>query len=340
MTITSRLVLVLTVMSAMWSCKQKPADAKVADKPRIIMNDAGLLSILDTSATIEVLAEGFNWSEGPLWLKGQNKLIFTDVPENTAYSWDEKNGKQVYLKPSGFTLMSGQDKREGANGLALDPQGRLILCQHGNRKVARMERPVESPKDTFSWLAGSYQGKSLNSPNDLHILPDGEIFFTDPPYGLPGGDQDTAKALPFNGVYRLTAKGELILLDSLLSKPNGIILTPDEKTMIVANSDPDHAVWMRYTLDANRRITHREVWADKTGLVKEGKKGLPDGLKLSRKGIVFATGPGGVLVFSLDGKWLGTIDTGQATANCALDSDENFLYMTADDYLMRVKLKQ
>jgi len=322
----------------MGSCREKPVQPS-ADVPKITMIDAAMAEIVDSTASIEVLAEGFNWSEGPLWLSAQNMLIFTDVPENTVYSWDEKNGKQVYLKPSGYTLITGTEKREGANGLALDPQGRLVLCQHGNRRVARMEAPLESPQDTFSWLAASYKGKKLNSPNDLQIMADGEIFFTDPPYGLPGGDQDTAKALRFNGVYRLGVNGEVILLDSLLTRPNGIILTPDARTMIVANSDPEKAIWMKYTLDENRKVTDRTLWADKTDLVKAGKKGLPDGLKLSRKGHVFATGPGGVLVFSLDGKWLGTIETGQATANCALDAEEKYLYMTADDYLMRVRLR-
>lgn len=337
-------------LTAMWllamgitmvaACKQKQ-DAPQASAPetRIIIEDPALLAIVDTASIIEVLAEGFNWSEGPLWLEDQNKLIFTDVPENTVYSWGATQGKQVYLTPSGYTELIGNEKREGANGLALDTAKNLVLCQHGNRRVARMDAPLARAEAKFVWLAETYKGKKFNSPNDLHIMSDGDIFFTDPPYGLPGGDTDPEKELEFNGVFRLSPNGEVYLLDSTLTRPNGIIISPDGRSMIVANSDPEKALWMWYDLNENRQVSSKKIWADMTDRVKAGKKGLPDGLKLSRRGHIFATGPGGVLVFAPDGRCLGTIDTGQATANCALDADEKYLYMTADNYLMRVRLK-
>lgn len=319
------------------SCKEKSVDLK-APNTRIEIYDAELLEILDTTAAIEVLADGFKWSEGPLWLPTENKMIFSDVPENTIYSWDEKNGKQVYLNPSGYTIINDKGGREGANGLMLDADGHLILCQHGNRAVAKMIAPLSAPIDSFDFLATTYNGKKFNSPNDLYIAKNGDIFFTDPPYGLPGQDQDSIKELPYNGIFRLKKDGTVLLLDSTMTKPNGIAFSPNEKIMYVANSDPDKAVWMKYELDQDKNITSRTLFADVTHLVPK-QKGLPDGMKVSNKGYIFASGPGGILLFNQDSRQLGLINTGQATANCALDADEKYLYMTAHSYLMRVKLK-
>lgn len=319
------------------SCKEK-ITTPATSVTKIEIYDPELLEIIDTNAVIEVLADGFKWSEGPLWLPTENKLIFTDVPDNTVYSWYEKNGKQIYLKPSGYTIINDKGGKEGANGLMLDGDGHLILCQHGNRTVAKMIAPLNAPVDSFEFLATTFMNKKFNSPNDLYIAKDGDIFFTDPPYGLPGQDQDSIKELAFNGVYRLKKDGSIVLLDSTLTKPNGIVFSADEKVMYVANSDPDHALWMKYEMDANKNITSRTLFAEVTHLVPT-QKGLPDGMKISKKGYIFASGPGGILVFNQDSRQLGVINTGQATANCALDADEKYLYMTAHSYLMRVKLK-
>jgi gluconolactonase len=327
------LLLLLNIVS----CKNKSADP-AAPGTKLEIYDPEMLEVVDSTAVIEVLTDGFVWSEGPLWLPVENKLIFTDVPENTIYSWDEKNGKQVYLKPSGYTIINDKGGKEGANGLMLDGAGQLILCQHGNRAVAKMMAPLTAPKDSFDFLATTYKGKKFNSPNDLYIAKNGDIFFTDPPYGLPGGDQDSIKELPYNGVFRLKPDGTILLLDSTLTKPNGIAFSPDEKVMYVANSDPDHALWMKYDMDDDKNITSRTLFAEVTHLVPK-QKGLPDGMKISKKGYIFASGPGGILVFNQDSRQLGVINTGQATANCALNADEKYLYMTAHSYLMRVKLK-
>lgn len=320
------------------SCQQKISSTAPKSAGYIEIYDPEMLQILDSNATIEVLADGFNWSEGPLWLASENKLIFTDVPENTIYSWDEKNGKQIYLKPSGYTIINPKGGTEGANGLALDLKGNLILCQHGNRAVAKMLTSLQSPRDSFEFLALTYRGRKFNSPNDVHITKDGEMFFTDPPYGLPGQDKDSIKELSYNGVYRLKTDGTIVLIDSSLTRPNGIALSADEKTLYVANSDPDKSFWKKYILDEQKNIIETSTFADVTHLVPKFK-GLPDGMKIGKNGYIYASGPGGILIFNQDSRHIGTINTGQATANCALDKDEKYLYMTADEFLMRVKLK-
>lgn len=331
---TIQLLLLLFVLV---SCRTNKNN-EINSIQKIEVFDPEMLTVVDTSSAIEVLADGFSWSEGPLWLKSENMLIFTDVPENKIYSWDEKNGKKLYLYPSGFTINDTRGGTEGANGLALNANNELILCQHGNRVVAKMLTALSSPKDSFQFLAQQFNGKKFNSPNDLHIAKNGDIYFTDPPYGLPGQDQDSIKELGFNGVYKLTKEGVVSLIDSTLARPNGIALSPDEKILYVANSDPEKAIWMKYQFDQNKNIISSAVFADKTSMVAT-QKGLPDGMKISSKGYIFATGPGGVLVFSPDGRHLGTFNTGYATANCALDHDESYLYMTAHNYLMRVKLR-
>lgn len=330
-----KFILLLAVIFIL-SCKEKTVEEN-DPVPKIEVLDAEMTTIVDTSMKIEILADGFTWSEGPLWLPSENKVIFSDVPENTIYSWDEKNGKKIYLKPSGYTISDTRGGKEGSNGLAINKENQLILCQHGNRSVAKMLSPLSNPKDSFLFLAEFYNGKKFSSPNDLYITTDGDIFFTDPPYGLPGMDNDSVKEIKFNGVYRLKSDGKILLLDSTLSKPNGIAFSIDERIMYVANSDPDSAIWKKYNLDENKKIVSDAIFANKTSLVANNK-GLPDGMKMSKKGYLFATGPGGVLVFSPDGRHLGTFNTGVATANCAFDSDEKYLYMTAHKYLMRIKL--
>jgi gluconolactonase len=300
--------------------------------------DAGLDKLILPAAPIEVIAEGFDWSEGPLWLPEQNKLIFSDIPPNKIYQWSETDGLSLYLTPSGYTGEQQRGGEVGANGLALDKQGRLVLCQHGDRRMARMEAPLPEPKPTFVTLAGAYEGKRLNSPNDAVYKSNGDLYFTDPPYGLEKNMDDPAKELPFQGVYRVTPDGTVHLLTKELSRPNGIAFSPDEKILYVANSDPERAIWMAYDVQPNGNITNGRVFFDATARVSK-EKGLPDGLKVNREGYLFATGPGGVLIFDANAKHLGTIRTGEATSNCAFGPEERTLYMTADDYLMRVKLK-
>lgn len=295
--------------------------------------------LIAADAEIEVLASGFNWSEGPLWLPEQEMLIFSDVPENRIYQWRPGDTTAtVYLEPSGFTGDTTRSNEPGSNGLALDNEGRLLLCQHGNRQVGRMTAPLDNPAPEFTALAEAYNGKRFNSPNDLVVDAAGNIYFTDPPYGLEKGVDDPVKELDYQGVYRLSPDGEVILLIDTLTRPNGIALSPDEETLYIAVSDPERAWYLAYQLDADGLVESGGILLDVTPLVGQAK-GLPDGLKVHDNGTLFATGPGGVLVISPEGRHLGTIRTGQATANCGFNPGQTMLYMTADSLLMRVPVK-
>lgn len=300
--------------------------------------DNSLDDIISQDATIEVLAEGFSWSEGPVWVPQHQMLLFADIPPNRIYQWTEQGGLELYLEPAGYTEAEDRGGEPGANGLLLDKDNRLVLCQHGDRRIARMEAPLDEPQPSFSTLAARYEGKRFNSPNDVVMKSNGELYFTDPPYGLEQGMDDPAKEIPFQGVYRLDTDGQVHLLTKDLSRPNGIAFSPDEKTLYVANSDPDRPILMAYEVEEDGNISNGRVFFDAAELSKTDK-GSPDGLKVNQNGILFATGPGGVLVIDPEGKHLGTIKTGQLTANCALNEQENMLYMTAHMYLMRVRLK-
>lgn len=300
--------------------------------------DDRLNNIIKPGAEIEILAEGFEWSEGPLWLAEHNKLLLSDIPANKIYQWTEANGLEPYLTPSGYTGQESRGGETGSNGLILDNQGRLVLCQHGDRRMARLMASLTEPKPIFTTLADNFEGKRLNSPNDAVYRSNGDLYFTDPPYGLEKNIEDPAKELPFQGVYRLATNGTLQLLTAELSRPNGLAFSPDEKILYVANSDPEKAIWMAYEVTTNGGIKNGRIFYDATPLTDKAK-GLPDGLKINRAGYLFATGPGGVFIFDQQAHHLGTIETGQSTSNCAFDADESTLYITADDYLMRVKLK-
>jgi len=303
----------------------------------IIKLDPRLDRVINTDAKIEVIAEGYKWSEGPLWIESEQMLIWSDVPENTLYSWKEGEKAKVYLQPSGYTGDTEQ-KREGSNGLLLNISGELILCQHGDRRMAKMDAPVASPKPQFVTIADRYNGKRFNSPNDAVYDKDGFLYFTDPPYGLEKQDEDPNKEIPFNGVYRVSPKGEVVLLTDELSRPNGIAFSPDYSKCYVANSDPEKAIWMVYEIKEDKSFKSGKVFFDATSMISEGK-GLPDGLKVNKENIIFATGPGGVFIFSSAGDHLGTIDPGFATANCAFNTDESVLFMTAHMYVTKIRLK-
>jgi len=305
---------------------------------KLIVKDPRFYELVDRAAEIEVLCSGFKWTEGPVWVPQGKYLLFSDIPNNAVFRWKEGEGCSLYLKPSGYT---GKDPRRGemgSNGLALDPKGRLVLCQHGDRRVAVMDAPLSEPRPKFLTLASSYEGKRLNSPNDLVFRSDGSLYFTDPPYGLEKGEKDPAKELPFQGVYRLTPDGKLTLLTKELTRPNGIGFSPDEKILYVANSDPNLPVWFAFDVQKDGTIKNKRIFHDSSPWRKD-MKGLPDGLVVDTKGNLFATGPGGVCVFAPDGTLLGIIFTGQATSNCAWGDDGSVLYMTCDDYLMRVRTK-
>jgi gluconolactonase len=249
------------------------------------------------------------------------------------WKWTPDGKLEKFLQPSGYTGESKFTGREpGSNGLALDKEGNLLLCMHGDRRLGKLEKD-----GTIKTLVDKYNGKRFNSPNDLTLMSNGDIYFTDPPYGLPKQMNDPAKELDFQGVYRLSAKGELTLLTKEMTRPNGIALSPDEKTLYVANSDPQSAIWKSFPVKADGTLGEGKVLFDTTKWVGKDHPGLPDGLKVDSQGNIFATGPGGVLIFSPEGKHLGTLATGVPTANCGWGDDGSTLYITADKNLCRVK---
>jgi gluconolactonase len=308
-----------------------PAYANVGSIERL---DPSLDALVAPDAKIEKLAEGFTWAEGPVWTP-DGALLFSDVPKNVIHRWKEGEGVTDYLTPGGYTGSVPRAGNLGPNGLTFDGAGHLLVCQHGDRRVARVEADR-----SFATVTGRYEGRRLNSPNDLVVRSNGDLYFTDPPYGFEGVDEKLfPREIPFSGVYRRTADGTVKLLTKELTFPNGIAFSPDEKTLYVANSDPARAIWMAYDVAPDGGVTNGRVFYDATALVKAGKKGLPDGLKVDAQGNLFATGPGGVFIFTPAGKLLGTIVTGEPTANVAFGDDGSTLYMTANDKLVRVRLK-
>jgi gluconolactonase len=249
------------------------------------------------------------------------------------YRWQAGGGVSLFLKPSGYTGAAAFAGREpGANGLTFDASGRLVLAQHGDRRIARLE-----PDGTRTALATQYRGWRLNSPNDLVYRSNGDLYFTDPPFGLPHTFDDPEKELPFQGVYRLEPDGRLDLLTKALGAPNGLAFSPDEKTLYVSDVDPRRSAWLAFDVNADGTLGRSRVIFDATAISHKGS-GAPDGLKVDREGNLFGAGPGGIYVFAPDGTHLGTLFTGVATGNCAWGDDGSVLYVTAGTTLYRIRL--
>ena len=301
--------------------------------------DPALDRLVAPDARVEILASGFEWAEGPVWVRKGGFLLFSDVPRNVVYRWTPEEGARPWLQPSGYTGAEPRGGEMGSNGLVLDPEGRLVLCQHGDRRIARMEAPLDAPRSVFTTLADRYQGARFNSPNDAVYRSNGDLYFTDPPYGLERQAEYPRREIPFQGIYRVTPAGEVTRLSREMSRPNGLAFSPDERRLYVANSDPAAPHWRVFDVRPDGTLGPGRVFFDATALARR-RPGLPDGLKVDADGHLFATGPGGVLVISPEGRHLGTILTGQATANCAFgDADGRSLYITADMHLMRVRLR-
>lgn len=328
----------------LFSCSDTNSEKTVEAKNKTIGSverfDPALDNIISANPKIEVIAEGFEWSEGPLWIEKHNMLLFSDVPMNTIFKWTEAKGKEVYLKPSGYTgEVPSPCKEPGSNGLTLDPSGNLVLCQHGDRQMGRMDAPLDKPEPKYVSLANNYKGKKFNSPNDVVFNSAGELFFTDPPYGLQTQDDtDPKKEIPFNGVYKVKANREVILLVDSITRPNGLAFLPGEKKLIVACSDGEKPNWYIFEVNGDS-LTNGKIFYSAMNEKKEKVNGSPDGLKIDKNGNVFATGPGGVYIFNSEGKKLGIIKFENSTSNCALSPDEKTLYVTNDMYLVRVKLR-
>ena len=323
-----------------------PSPAVVAAEPRTIGSIERLSPKLDEliapDAKIEVLGEGYDWSEGPVWIRDGGFLLFSDVPKNTVYRWREGAGVTPYLTPSGYTGATPRGGEPGSNGLSLTPKGQLVLCQHGDRRVAILDAPLKAdarPEAKFITVADRYDGKRFNSPNDLAVHSSGAVYFTDPPYGLVAGADPANGEIGFCGVYRVGTDGKVTLLTSFLTRPNGIAFSPDEKTLYVANSDPDKPYWMAYAVKPDGSIDDGRIFMSGGPLIRAGKQGLPDGFRVDASGNLIASGPGGVCIIDPQGRLLGTIVTGTAIANCCFGEDGHTLFITSDMYLCRVRMK-
>jgi len=300
--------------------------------------DPSLDAIIDTAAKVEIIADGFDWSEGPVWIEPQKMLLFSDVPQNIIYKWTEKKGKEIYLTPSGYTGTIPRGGEKGSNGLALRKDGKLIICMDGDRRIAAMNADLKNPRPVFATLTNNYNGKKFNSPNDMVYNAGGDLFFTDPPYGLEKNMDDPLKELSFQGVYKLKKSGGLVLLLDSITRPNGIAITPDQKTLIIANSDPARPYWYAYDFGAGDKLINPRIYYDASEAAKK-EAGMPDGMKIDSKGNVFATGPGAVWIFNKKGTLLGKIKFDGLVSNCSLSADEKTIYITADMYVLRVKMR-
>lgn len=319
-----------TILLAATATAQPPATYPVIGE--IVRDDPRLEALIPSDAKIEVIASGFDWTEGPLWFPDDqgDRLLFCDIPQNTIYAWRPESGVELFMKPSGYTGIVDYGAEPGSNGLLLDHEGRLVCCEHGDRRLSVLTK--DGGKLT---LVDRYEGKRLNSPNDGTLKSNGDIYFTDPPYGLPERENDSRRELDFFGVYRIATDGTLTLLTKEMTRPNGIAFSPDEKTLYVAQSDPAAAVWMSFPVKEDGMLDEGTLFYDATDNV--GKlPGLPDGMEVDAKGNLFATGPGGVYVFTPEGDLLGRISTGERTSNVAWGND-GILYLTADMYVCRIQ---
>lgn len=319
---------------------ENKTDQKDSAAGEIEIFDTSVLKLIDSNATIEVIGRNYTWSEGPVWIAATHTLLFSDVPENKIYTWNQSDTPLLYLMPSGYTDTAVRNGENGSNGLTLDRQGRLLLCQSGNRHVAKMNTPLDAPKPDFTLLATDYNGKKFNSPNDLVENSKGEIYFTDPIYGLPDGENDSTRELTFEGVFKISTAGKTTLLIDSIPRPNGVALSLDEKILYVGSSDAEKPKWFAYNLDVNGNILSGGVLLDAAPLnekatVKQG----PDGMKIDKYGNIFSAGPDGINIISPGGKRLGLIKIyTRRVSNCAFNETKDVLYITADDLVLKVTL--
>ena len=299
----------------------------------VVRLDRRFDKLVPLNVKIEKIAGGHKWVEGPVWNRKEGYLLFSDIPNNSIYKWQEGRGESLFLKPSGYTGKTPFEGPEpGSNGLTYDPDGRLVLAEHGDRRVARLEK--NGHKTT---LVDRYAGKRINSPNDLVFKSNGDLYFTDPPFGLPKSFDDPRKELSFQGVYRLSKDRNLELLINDLRAPNGIAFSPDEKKLYVTDVDFDRSSWRVYDVNVDGTVTNGRVFADASRWKKAPFFG-PDGIKVDSAGNVFGARPGGVNIFAPDGTLLGAIEIGAPTSNLAWGDDGSTLYITAATALYRIKL--
>jgi gluconolactonase len=311
----------------------QPRPSQTLQKIEIVRLDPKFDKLVPPNVIIERIVSGRKWVEGPVWNRKEGYLLFSDVPNNSVIKWQEGKGTSVFLKPSGYTGKAPFDGPEpGSNGLTFDHEGRLILATHGDRRIARLEKNGRQTN-----LVDRFNGKRINSPNDVVLRSNGDLYFTDPPFGLPKSFDDPRKETPFQGVYKYSKDGKLALLTRQIKAPNGIAFSPDEKKLYVSNADPMNAVWLAFDVKADGAIENGRVLFNATAWARI-KPGVPDGMKVDRAGNIFGAGPGGIHVISPEGKHLGSIETGVPTGNVAWGEDGSTLFIASNSNVLRLKL--
>ncbi len=321
----------VTAFASLSSAQPQPAQA--LQTIEIIRLDPKFDKLVPPNVIVERIVSGRRWVEGPVWNRKEGYLLFSDIPANSVIKWQPGKGTSVFLKPSGYTGKTPFEGREpGSNGLAFDPAGRLVLAEHGDRRIGRLEN--NGQKTT---LVDRFQGKRINSPNDVVFRSNGDLYFTDPPFGLPKSFDDPRKETPFQGVYKYSKDGKLALLTRDIKAPNGIAFSPDEKKLYISNADPLNAVWMAFDVKPDGTIENGRVLFNATAWAKT-KPGVPDGMKVDREGNIFGAGPGGIHVISPGSKHLGSIETGVPTGNLAWGEDGSTLFITSNSNVFRLRL--
>ena len=330
-------ILFTIILFQIFSCSNS-----VKNNDSIVVFDDSILNIIDTTSEIEYIVDSLSIAEGPLWDESSSSLLFTQVPKNKIYKWNEKDGYKVYISPSGFTNYAPVVPNiglSGANGLTFDNDGNLIIAQHGDRRLSKINNsPTNNPN--FETIVDNFEGSRFNSPNDVVVSSNGDIYFTDPTYGFMNlsdwSFDESVKELDFNGIYKYNVESGIELLSAELNLPNGLALSNDERYLYVNSSNTTvNPVILRFDLENNN---NSELFFDGTELAKENPGNL-DGLKVHSSGNIFTTGPNGILVLSEDGKLLANIKFKDMLTNCAFDSDENYLYVTGFSFVARISLK-
>ncbi|MBK1882307.1 SMP-30/gluconolactonase/LRE family protein [Luteolibacter pohnpeiensis] len=303
--------------------------AAAQEDPTIERIDPALDQLVPKDAAIEVLATGFKWAEGPVWDEKSGELLFSDIPNNVIHAWNPETGLRDFMKPSGYTGIADYGREPGSNGLTFDAAGRLLCAEHGDRRISAL-----TPNGGKITLADRFEGKRLNSPNDLVVHPSGAIYFTDPVYGLPGQADDPHRELDFCGVFRIDPDdGAVSLISKEFNRPNGIALSSDGKTLFVGSSDGSDPRIYAYPIREEGGVGERRVFFD---MSKIEKGGGADGFKVDADGNVWTTGSGGLLIISAEGKLLGRVWAHRPTANIAFGgADGKSVFITAGDRLLR-----
>jgi gluconolactonase len=328
----------LSIISCAWlavlltACSTAPATSSAAKQApavgKILRLDPAFDALVSKDARIEKVATGFTFTEGPLW-RPQNALWFSDVPGNVVRSVSPSGDVKILIQNAGGIASPGPGALIGPNAMVTDKDGAILLCQHGARRIVRV-----APDMTITPVIEKFEGHRLNSPNDMVYRSDGALYFTDPPYGLPKQNDDPGKELKFNGVF-LYKDGKLKAIVKDLNLPNGIALSPDEKTLYVSNSDEKKRSWMRYDVAADGTVSNGRIFFD---LANAKEQGIPDGMKVDSQGNIYAAGPEGIWVLSPDGRHIGTIQPGESAANVAWGDDGKSLYITASTSVYRIRV--